>query len=258
MGSAWTATSSTLIVCAPNQPRHEQRTAADVRRRVGVDSQSVHALPTLPRRRGRRRGIQRQIHVRAIRATRRLLRDTAGPYPSELPQLLSSSHEMAVLWAEAGAGRVINKPGAHSAPGTATKEEEHEHAKKSSGHGSHRRGRGSRRQRGCGRRWPDQALPSATAGEGAHKDQNHFIDLGLVAEVEDQKVRLSANAADAVTSKRSNGRPRLNSAHGVGAHIGDTMRAAALATNRGHEWSVQPAQLERRWPLPRNWSSCGQ
>jgi len=37
------------------------------------------------------------------------------------------------------------------------------------------------------------------SGEGPHKSHNHFIDLGLVAEVEGQKVRLSAIAAVAVT-----------------------------------------------------------
>jgi hypothetical protein len=42
-------------------------------------------------------------------------------------------------------------------------------------------------------------LAKRDSGEGAHKNHNHFIDLGLVAEVEDQKVRLSANAAVAVT-----------------------------------------------------------
>ena len=35
--------------------------------------------------------------------------------------------------------------------------------------------------------------------EGKHKGHHHFIDLSLVAEVEGQKVRLSANAAVAVT-----------------------------------------------------------
>src|SRR6202790_2488195 len=42
-------------------------------------------------------------------------------------------------------------------------------------------------------------LTKADSGEGRHKGHHHFIDLGLVAEVEGQKVRLSANAAVAVT-----------------------------------------------------------
>jgi hypothetical protein len=42
-------------------------------------------------------------------------------------------------------------------------------------------------------------LARADSGEGRHKGHHHFIDLGLVADVEGQKVRLSANAAVAVT-----------------------------------------------------------
>ncbi len=42
-------------------------------------------------------------------------------------------------------------------------------------------------------------LSKADSGEGSHKGHHHYVDLGLVAEVEGQKVRLSANAAVAVT-----------------------------------------------------------
>jgi hypothetical protein len=42
-------------------------------------------------------------------------------------------------------------------------------------------------------------LTKADSGEGHHKGHHHFIDLGLVADIEGQKVRLSANAAVAVT-----------------------------------------------------------
>jgi hypothetical protein len=42
-------------------------------------------------------------------------------------------------------------------------------------------------------------LAKADSGEGRHKGQHHFIDLALVAEVEGENVRLSANAAVAVT-----------------------------------------------------------
>lgn len=42
-------------------------------------------------------------------------------------------------------------------------------------------------------------LAKRDSGEGQHKGHAHFIDLGLVAEVEGQRVRLSANAAVAVT-----------------------------------------------------------
>ena len=51
-------------------------------------------------------------------------------------------------------------------------------------------------------------LAKRDSGEGRHKDHNHFIDLGLVAGVEDQKVRLSANAAVAVSfEEEQSGKP---------------------------------------------------
>jgi hypothetical protein len=42
-------------------------------------------------------------------------------------------------------------------------------------------------------------LTKADSGEGAHKGHHHYIDEGLVADVEGNLVRLSANAAVAVT-----------------------------------------------------------
>jgi hypothetical protein len=42
-------------------------------------------------------------------------------------------------------------------------------------------------------------LKKADSGEGAHKGHHHFIDEGLVADVDGNSVRLSANAAVAVT-----------------------------------------------------------
>jgi hypothetical protein len=51
-------------------------------------------------------------------------------------------------------------------------------------------------------------LTKADSGEGRHKGHHHFIDLGLVADVEGQTVRLSANAAVAVTlGEEQSGRP---------------------------------------------------
>lgn len=51
-------------------------------------------------------------------------------------------------------------------------------------------------------------LAKRDSGEGPHKNHNHFIDLGLVAAVEGQKIRLSANAAVAVTfEEEQSGRP---------------------------------------------------
>lgn len=51
-------------------------------------------------------------------------------------------------------------------------------------------------------------LTKADSGEGQHKGHNHFIDLGLVADVEGQQVRLSANAAVAITfEEEQSGKP---------------------------------------------------
>lgn len=42
-------------------------------------------------------------------------------------------------------------------------------------------------------------LTTTDSGEGAHKGHHHYVPGGLVAEVEGQRVRLSANADVAVT-----------------------------------------------------------
>ncbi len=42
-------------------------------------------------------------------------------------------------------------------------------------------------------------LTKADSGEGSHKGHHHYISLGLVADVEGDTVRLSANADVAVT-----------------------------------------------------------
>jgi hypothetical protein len=42
-------------------------------------------------------------------------------------------------------------------------------------------------------------LTKADSGEGRHKGHHHFISLGLVADIEGNNVRLSANADVAVT-----------------------------------------------------------
>jgi hypothetical protein len=58
------------------------------------------------------------------------------------------------------------------------------------------------------------------SGEGHHKGHYHFIDLGLVADVEGQKVRLSANAAIAGTLEEEQSKPGacLNKAARLGRH----------------------------------------
>src|SRR4051794_31475309 len=51
-------------------------------------------------------------------------------------------------------------------------------------------------------------LAKRDSGEGQHKDHAHFIDIGLVAEVKGQRVRLAANAAVAVTfEEEQSGKP---------------------------------------------------
>jgi hypothetical protein len=51
-------------------------------------------------------------------------------------------------------------------------------------------------------------LAKRDSGKGQHKGHAHFIDVGLVADVEGQKVRLSANAAVAVTfEEEQSGKP---------------------------------------------------
>jgi len=45
-------------------------------------------------------------------------------------------------------------------------------------------------------------LTKKDSGDGAHKGHHHFIDKSLVAEVEGDRVRLSANAAVAVTMEQ--------------------------------------------------------
>lgn len=42
-------------------------------------------------------------------------------------------------------------------------------------------------------------LTKKDSGEGSHEGHHHYISLGLVADVEGDKVRLSANADVAVT-----------------------------------------------------------
>jgi hypothetical protein len=45
-------------------------------------------------------------------------------------------------------------------------------------------------------------LTRRDSGEGSHKGHHHFIDGSLVADIEGNKVRLSANAAVAVTMEQ--------------------------------------------------------
>ena len=48
-------------------------------------------------------------------------------------------------------------------------------------------------------------LTKADSGQGSHQGHHHYISLGLVAEVEGDKVRLSANADVAMTFEEEEG-----------------------------------------------------
>jgi len=48
-------------------------------------------------------------------------------------------------------------------------------------------------------------LTKADSGQGSHESHHHFISRGLVAEVEGDRVRLSANADVAVTFEEEAG-----------------------------------------------------
>jgi hypothetical protein len=51
-------------------------------------------------------------------------------------------------------------------------------------------------------------LSKADSGEAGHKGHHHFVELGFVADIEGKKVRLSANAAIAVTlEEEQSGKP---------------------------------------------------
>ena len=48
-------------------------------------------------------------------------------------------------------------------------------------------------------------LTKADSGQGSHEGHHHFLPLGLVAEIEGDTVRLSANADVAVTFEEEKG-----------------------------------------------------
>jgi hypothetical protein len=51
-------------------------------------------------------------------------------------------------------------------------------------------------------------LTRADSGDAGHKGHHHYIELGFVADIEGDKVRLSANAAVAVTlEEEQSGKP---------------------------------------------------
>ena len=73
---------------------------------LGVDLESLRALPGLQAVRGPADGVQREVHGQRPRAARRLLRHPREPYPGELPQLLGGGHPLPVQRHPAGEGRL--------------------------------------------------------------------------------------------------------------------------------------------------------
>src|SRR6516225_2970765 len=73
-------------------------------------------------------------------------------------------------------------------------------------------------------------LMKSDSGEGHHKGHYHFIDLGLVADVEGQKVRLSANAANAATLEEEQAKPgaSLDNVARLGRHKSQFLRRKAV------------------------------
>lgn len=53
-------------------------------------------------------------------------------------------------------------------------------------------------------------LTKDDSGEGHHKGHHHFVPGNLVAEIEGEKVRLSANAANALLEEEEENRGPLN------------------------------------------------
>ena len=76
----------------PRRPRP----AANVRRRLGMDGQSLRRVPGVSRRARCGRRIQRQVHERPVRAARRILRLAAQPSARQLSQLLSTGAALAI------------------------------------------------------------------------------------------------------------------------------------------------------------------
>src|SRR5271154_1061236 len=85
-----------------------------------MDAERLCALPALQTggRGGRR--IQRQVHVRAVHLTRRLVRDSGRSHAAELPQFLSPRCTMAVLGAQAR-GKRLTCPTASNRNASSTK-----------------------------------------------------------------------------------------------------------------------------------------
>ena len=79
---------------------------ADLRRCLGMDLKSLHALSGLSRRGQRPRRIQRKVYVQSVRVARRFLCHFPDTYPAHLPKLFSAGRPLAVQRHPACQGRI--------------------------------------------------------------------------------------------------------------------------------------------------------
>src|SRR6185437_10598982 len=90
--------------------RQRPESAADVRRRVGMDVQSVRGLSGLQARHRCARRVQRQVHVRAMGVARRFVRDAIRARARKLSQFLLPGGALAVQRHPIGEGRMKTNP----------------------------------------------------------------------------------------------------------------------------------------------------
>src|SRR6185437_4707492 len=90
--------------------RGSRASAADVRRRVGMHVQSLRRRSGISACIRCARRIQRQVHVRAMGAARRFVRDAGRTRARELPQFLLSGGALAVQRHPPGEGRMKSNP----------------------------------------------------------------------------------------------------------------------------------------------------
>src|SRR5262249_38221508 len=71
---------------ANGETKARSLSSANVRKRMGMDSQRLLALSWLPRGQGRARGIQRQVYVQPIRLARWFVRNLSDSYSPDISQ----------------------------------------------------------------------------------------------------------------------------------------------------------------------------
>jgi hypothetical protein len=89
-------------------------------------------------------------------------------------------------------------------------------------------------------------LTKADSGEGRHDGRHHYIDLSMAAEVEGQKVRLSANAAVAVTMEEERSSKAVWGDVPAASHRADLIGPSQTQDSKGSGNSVTTMQLSRK------------